>query len=75
MKIKFNSDDELNLNKTIEIPSMIIVVRVFFFNENNNYYPQVFVRWMSIIIMNIIKTLYYDKIYVSEVININKQVH
>ena len=44
MKIKFNSDDELNLNKTIEIPSMIIVVRVFFFNENNNYYPQVFVR-------------------------------
>ena len=47
----------------------------FFFNENNNYYPQVCVRWMSIIIMNIIKMLYYDKIYVSEVININKQEH
>ena len=43
MKIKFNSDDELTLNKTIENPSMIIVVRVFF-NENDNYYPQVFVR-------------------------------
>ena len=41
MKIKFNSDDKLNLNKTIEIPSMIIVVRAVF-HENNKYYPQVF---------------------------------
>ena len=30
MKIKFNSDDELRLNKTIEIPDIIIVVRVIF---------------------------------------------
>ena len=29
MKIKFNSDDELPLNKTIEIPGMTIVVRAF----------------------------------------------
>ena len=41
MKIKFNSDDELPINKAIEIPSIIIVVRIFFF-ENNKYYPQVF---------------------------------
>ena len=27
MKNKFNSDDELPLNKTIEIPSIIIVAR------------------------------------------------
>ena len=33
MKIKFNSDDELPLNKTIEIPSMTIVVRVIFLYE------------------------------------------
>ena len=33
MKIKFNSDYELSLNKTIEIPSMIIVVRAGFFCE------------------------------------------
>ena len=39
-KIKFNSDDELPLNKTIEIPSMIIVVRAVFYE--NNRYPQVF---------------------------------
>ena len=31
MKIKFNLDDKLSLNKTIEIPSMIIVFRAFFF--------------------------------------------
>ena len=41
MKIKFSSDDELPLNKTIEIPSMIMVVRAIFL-ENNRYYPQVF---------------------------------
>ena len=36
MKIKFNSDG-FPLNKTIKIPSMMIV-----FHENNKYYPQVF---------------------------------
>ena len=41
IKIKFNSDDELPLNKTIEFPSMIIVVRDIFY-ENNKYYPQFF---------------------------------
>ena len=41
MKIKFNSDDKLPLNKTIQIPNMIIVVRATF-HEINKYYPQVF---------------------------------
>ena len=41
MKVKYNSDDKLNLNKTIEIPSMTIVVRAVF-HENNKYLPQVF---------------------------------
>ena len=41
MKIKFNSDDELPLNKTTEIPSMIIVVRAIFL-ENSKCYWQVF---------------------------------
>ena len=38
MKIKFNSDDELSLTKTIEIPCMTTVARVIFF-ENDKYYP------------------------------------
>ena len=41
MKIKFNLDDKLPLKRTIEIPSMMIVVRAAFY-ENNRYYPQVF---------------------------------
>ena len=41
MKIKFDLDDELPLNKTIEIRSMIIVVRAVF-HGNNKYYLQVF---------------------------------
>ena len=47
MKIKFNLDDELPLNKMIETPIMIIVVRAVF-HENNRYYPQVFFRRRSI---------------------------
>ena len=39
MKIKFNLDGDLALNKTIEINSMAIVVRAIFFE--NNKYPQV----------------------------------
>ena len=41
MKIKFNSDDELPLNKTIDTPTMTVVVRAIFL-ENSKYYPQVF---------------------------------
>ena len=41
LKIKFNSNYEFPLNKMIEIPSMTIVVRAVF-HENNKYYPQVF---------------------------------
>ena len=41
MKIKFDSDDNLPLNKTIAIPLMATVVRAVF-HKNNKYYPQVF---------------------------------
>ena len=41
MNIKFNSDDVLPLNKMIEIPTIAIVVRAIFL-ENNKYYRQVF---------------------------------
>ena len=35
LKIKFNSDDELPLNKSIEIPNMTIVVKAVFYENNN----------------------------------------
>ena len=43
MKIKFNSDGKLHLNKTIEVPSIVIVVRDAFY-ESNKYYLQVFLN-------------------------------
>ena len=36
MRIKSNSNDELPLNKTIKIPTITIVVRAIFL-ENNEY--------------------------------------
>ena len=41
MKIKSNLDKQLPLNNMIEIPTMTIVVKAIFL-ENNKYYPQVF---------------------------------
>ena len=41
MKIEFDSNDKLLLNKMIQIPVMAIVVRGIFY-QNNKYYPQVF---------------------------------
>ena len=41
MQIKFDSDDILPLNKTIEIPIATIVGRAAF-HENSKYYPKVF---------------------------------
>ena len=39
--IKFDWDEDLPLNKTIEIHDAAIVVRAAF-HENNKYYPQIF---------------------------------
>ena len=41
MKVKFNLNDKLPLDKIIEIPNMILVVKAVF-HENNKYYQQVF---------------------------------
>ena len=48
MKIQFNSDDEFPLNKMLEIPTITIVVRAIF-PENNKHYPQVFLEeWLML---------------------------
>ena len=41
MSIKFNSDAKLSLVKMIKIPTIVIVVRNVFL-ENNKYYPYFF---------------------------------
>ena len=37
MKTKFNSDEELPLNKTIEIPCMVVGVRAILLQSNKYY--------------------------------------
>ena len=68
MKIKFNSDDELPLNKTKEIPTITIVVRAVF-HENNEYYPRIFLDECLYKLKNL---LYYDRIDSSEGTDVNK---
>ena len=41
MKIKFNSDDKLPLNKQLKFLSVTIVMRSVF-DEDGKYYPQAF---------------------------------
>ena len=41
MKIKFNSDDNLPLNKPLKFHNMTITIR-FVFEEDGKFYPQVF---------------------------------
>ena len=40
MKIKFNSDDSLPLNKPLKFYQMTVTIR-FVFSEDNKLYPQV----------------------------------
>ena len=40
MKIEFNSDDNLPLNKILKLHMLTVIVRSFF-KEENKYYPQV----------------------------------
>ena len=41
MKIKFNSDDDLPLNKSLKVYNMTIIIRSVF-EEDGKLYPQVF---------------------------------
>ena len=41
MRIKFNSDDYLPLNKILKLRMLTIIVRSVF-EEDGKYYPQVF---------------------------------
>ena len=43
MRIKFNSDDDLPLNKVVKVHNLTIIVR-YVFEEDGKYYPQVFLN-------------------------------
>ena len=63
MKIKFNSDDDLPLNKPLKLHLITIVIRSFF-EEDGKLYLKVFLDGM--------KMLEYDRIDISVEINVNK---
>ena len=41
MKIKFNSNDDLPLNKPLKFHNLTVIARSVF-QEDNKYYPQIF---------------------------------
>ena len=41
MKIKFNTDDNISLNKVIYFPTITIIIR-FVTQKDDKYYPQIF---------------------------------
>ena len=63
IKIKFNSDDDLPLNKPLKLHLITIVIRSFF-EEDGKLYLKVFLDGM--------KMLEYDRIDISVEINVNK---
>ena len=66
-KSKFNSDDYLPLNKTLEIHRMIIVFRAIFY-ENKKYYPQVYLDEC------LYKLLIIQKCYITIELNFLKEL-
>ena len=70
MKIKLESDDDVPLNKSLKFNLMTITIRsVFFFFFK--LYPQVYLH-DTLYELNIQKMLEYDKIDISEGIDVNK---
>ena len=67
MKIKFNSDDDLPLNKPLKFHMMTIIIRSVF-EEDGKLYPQFFLDFF----VWSIKMLEYDRIDISEGIDVNK---
>ena len=67
MKIKFNSDDNLPLNKTLKFHNMTITI-ISVFEENGKLYPQVFLD-DTLYELNLLE---YDRIDISEGIDVIK---
>ena len=68
VKIKFNSDGNLHLNKLLKLHMLTIIVRSVF-EEDGKFYPQVLFKWM---LVRDIKMLQYERFDVLEEININE---
>ena len=70
MKIKFNSDDDLQLDKLLKFHNMTIIIR-FVFEEDGKLYLQLFLD-NTFYELNIFKMLEYNRIDISEGVHVNK---
>ena len=70
MKIKFSSDDDLPLNKTLKFHAMTIIIRSVF-EEDDKFYLQLFLD-DALYELHIKKMLEYDRIDILEGMDVNK---
>ena len=68
MKIKFNSDNNLPLNKPLKFYNITLTIR-YTFSEDNKLYPQVF---LYDALYSLYKILKYGRIDISEGIDVDK---
>lgn len=76
MKIKNNWDDDKELEKTLNMYDVVIHIRSVFNKNYNYYYYQVSLEKCSYPLIkeiNIIQTLYYNRINVSSGTDFNKK--
>ena len=67
MKVKFNSDDNLSLNKPLKFHNMTLTIRSFFWKTLFTSFSRWCLAWIKRI-----KMLEYDRIDISEEIDVNK---
>ena len=67
MKIKFDTDNNLPLNKTMKLHNMAIIIRSVF-EEDDKFYPQIYLDGC----FYELQMLEYDKMDISKGIGINK---
>ena len=70
IKIKFNFDDNLPLSKSLKFHSVTITIRSIF-EEDGKLYPQVYLDG-TLYELNVQKMLEYNRIDISEGIDVNK---
>ena len=59
MKIRFNSDNDLPLNKPLKFHAMTMIIRSVF-KKDDKLYPKLFFRWHFVRVC--VKMLQYEKI-------------
>ena len=42
LKIKFNTEDDIPLNKELYLPTITVIIRYIFKNDHKYYYTQIF---------------------------------